>query len=164
MTDSVYRLVDSGYESRCGALRYRVLGYNIQIAIPTSPPTIMMRPATSLLFLLVSYCFAFGHGLTNFVSADQDDIDFFETKIRPLFHEHCISCHGEKKQWSGLRVDSLSALLSGGDNGPAIVPGNPSSSLLIKAVHRSEGLEMPPDYKLTETQIADDRFLVSIWS
>lgn len=115
----------------------------------------MMRPATSLLFLLVSNCFAFGHGLTNFASADQNDIDFFETKIRPLFHEHCISCHGEKKQWSGLRVDSLSALLSGGDNGPAIVPGNPSTSLLIKAVHRSEGLEMPPDYKLTETQIAD---------
>lgn len=115
----------------------------------------MMRPATSLFFFLVCTFFAVGHGLANFASADEDDIDFFETRIRPLLHEHCISCHGEKKQWSGLRVDSLSALLSGGDSGPAIVPGNPSTSLLIKAVHRSEGLEMPPDYKLTETQIAD---------
>lgn len=155
MTASVYRRVDSGCEFRYGSLGHRVLRYNTQKPSPPIPPSIMMRPATSLLLLLVCQCFAVSHGLTNSTFADQDDVNFFETKIRPLFHEHCIACHGEKKQWSGLRVDSLSALLSGGDSGPAIVPGSPSTSLLIKAVHRSEGLEMPPDYKLSETQIAD---------
>ena len=115
----------------------------------------MMRPATSLLFCFVCCYSVCSIASLGFARSDQDDTDFFETKIRPLLHDHCMSCHGEKKQWSGLRVDSRSSLLSGGDNGPAIVPGNPSSSLLIKAVHRSDGLEMPPDYKLSDEQIAD---------
>lgn len=115
----------------------------------------MMRPTTSLLFFLVCSCLVCNVCLPEDTPTDQDDLDFFETKIRPLLHEHCISCHGEKKQWSGFRVDSRSSLLNGGDNGPAIVPGDPTSSLLIKAVHRLDGLEMPPDYKLTDEQIAD---------
>ncbi len=61
----------------------------------------------------------------------------------------------KKKQWSGLRVDSINALKKGGENGPAIVPLDPSRSLLIKAVERNDGLEMPPDYALTDNQIAD---------
>ena len=57
---------------------------------------------------------------------------FFETKIRPLLAEHCYECHGEDEQESGLRVDSLSRLLRGGEGyGAAIVPGNPDGSILI---------------------------------
>ncbi|MCU0719555.1 MAG: PSD1 and planctomycete cytochrome C domain-containing protein, partial [Pirellula sp.] len=115
----------------------------------------MMRPATSLLLFFVCNCYVFSFASSGFAKADQEDTDFFEKKIRPLLHAHCMSCHGEKKQWSGLRVDSLFSLLSGGDSGPTIVPGDPASSLLMKAVHRSDGLEMPPDYKLTDEQIAD---------
>src|SRR5262245_40477241 len=80
--------------------------------------------------------------------------DFFEKKVRPLLAENCQQCHGPRKQRGGLRLDSRAALLSGGDSGPAIVPGKPDESLLIKAVHYAGEPKMPPKTKLKSAQIA----------
>ncbi|MEE2706016.1 MAG: PSD1 and planctomycete cytochrome C domain-containing protein [Planctomycetota bacterium] len=84
-----------------------------------------------------------------------EQLEFFETKIRPLLAEHCYKCHSgrSKKLKAELRVDSHAALLKGGESGPAIVPGKSNDSLLIKAV-RFESVEMPPDAKLPEEKIA----------
>src|SRR4051812_9323033 len=49
-------------------------------------------------------------------------IQFFETKVRPVLVDNCYECHAGKKHKGGLQVDSLTALLEGGDQGPAIVP------------------------------------------
>ena len=82
--------------------------------------------------------------------------DFFEKKIRPVLVEHCFKCHGDKKTENGLRVDSLEALIKGGDIGPGIVPGEPDKSLLILALkYEKEDLEMPPKGKLDDAIIAD---------
>jgi mono/diheme cytochrome c family protein len=83
-------------------------------------------------------------------------VQFFEAKIRPLLAEHCFKCHGAAKQKGDLRLDSRSAVLEGGDQGPAIVPGSPEKSLLIKAIrHDDANLKMPPSRKLGRQQIAD---------
>ncbi len=76
-----------------------------------------------------------------------DQIKFFENHVRPQLAGRCYKCHGPKKQENGLRLDSLQAMLQGGETGPAIVPGRPDESLLIEAV-RHESLEMPPDDQL----------------
>lgn len=81
-----------------------------------------------------------------------EQIEFFEKQVRPLLAEHCFKCHGPKQQKSGLRVDHISTLLSGGDSGPAVVPGQADESLLIDAV-RYQSLEMPPGGKLSDEQI-----------
>src|SRR6516225_6934294 len=52
-------------------------------------------------------------------------VEFFETRVRPVLAESCVKCHGEKKQSSELRLDSRQAVLAGGANGPALVPGQP---------------------------------------
>jgi hypothetical protein len=78
---------------------------------------------------------------------------FFEQKVRPLLAEKCYTCHGDKKQKGGLRLDSLEAALKGGDSGPAIVPGKPEESLIVEAINY-EGLEMPPDGKLVPEKVA----------
>lgn len=87
------------------------------------------------------------------------DLTFFENKIRPLLADQCYSCHSVKaeKTKGGLHVDSLEALLTGGDSGPALVPGDAEKSLLIKAVRYTDAdLQMPPKgKKLSERQIAD---------
>ena len=89
----------------------------------------------------------------------EPDFTFFESKIRPLLSEYCFSCHSAKaeKLKGGLHVDSLDGLLAGGDSGPAVVPGDPERSLLIKAVRYTDAnLQMPPkDKKLSNRQIAD---------
>jgi mono/diheme cytochrome c family protein len=83
--------------------------------------------------------------------------EFFENKIRPLFAQNCYACHSAKaeKVKGGLRLDTPEALLKGGSSGPAIVPGSPESSLLIKAVRYTDpDLRMPPkDKKLAGEDI-----------
>src|SRR5262245_42605864 len=82
--------------------------------------------------------------------ADPARIAFFESRIRPLFIQHCQECHGATKQKGGLRLDSGIHLHKSG----AVVPGQPAASLLIKAVNH-DGLKMPPKSKLKPEEIAD---------
>ncbi len=42
------------------------------------------------------------------------DLDFFESKIRPLLLEKCIDCHNAEEQETELRLDSLAGMLHGG--------------------------------------------------
>ena len=84
-----------------------------------------------------------------------EQIEFFESNVRPLFVEHCYECHsGDSKTIkAGLRLDGPEWLSKGGDSGPVVVPGNPNESLLIESV-RWESYEMPPKRKLSDSQIA----------
>jgi len=81
---------------------------------------------------------------------DAEKLKFFEQKVRPLLIDNCLKCHNEKKQKANLRMETLAGFLKGGDTGPAIVPGKPAESLLVKAVsYKDEDLFMPPKDKLT---------------
>src|SRR5688572_9595744 len=90
-------------------------------------------------------------------SPESAGVEFFEKHVRPVFVEHCHQCHSAEaeKVKGGLLVDSREALLKGGDSGPALVPGDPEKSLLIKAIrYTDENLQMPPKgKKLTDDQI-----------
>jgi hypothetical protein len=66
-----------------------------------------------------------------------------------VLFDKCISCHGPDKKRGGLRLDSREAILKGGDSGPAVVPGQPEESLLLKAIRRDGDLKMPPKEPLT---------------
>src|SRR5947207_90753 len=72
--------------------------------------------------------------------------DLFESKVRPVFADHCVECHGPTKASGGLRLDSREAFFKGGDNGPAVTPGEVGSSLLAIAIKhdKNEFVQMPP--------------------
>lgn len=83
----------------------------------------------------------------------------FKERILPLLAEHCHECHSHaaKKSKNGLVLDSLKAILIGGDSGPAVVPGQPELSLLIKAIRQAgPDLQMPPKGKarISDREIA----------
>ncbi|MCI0745142.1 MAG: DUF1553 domain-containing protein [Verrucomicrobia subdivision 3 bacterium] len=83
-------------------------------------------------------------------AAEEAAVRLFKSAIQPLLAEHCHKCHSHSadKIKGGLVLDSLSGLLTGGDSGPAIVPGEPEKSLLIRAVrYTDENLQMPPKGK-----------------
>ena len=106
---------------------------------------------TRIIFNILASYFLL-HALSNFAKAE--DFTFFESNIRPILIEHCYECHAEgKKVRGGLLVDSKEALLKGGDTGPAISPGNPDKSLLMKAILHQGDLKMPPKGKLSPTAI-----------
>ena len=72
----------------------------------------------------------------------------FESQIRPIFADYCYECHYRKDK-GGLRLDTRSSLLQGGESGPAIVPGDAEKSLLIQAVTGvHDDLKMPPKRSL----------------
>ena len=56
---------------------------------------------------------------------DPSDVEFFEKRIRPVLIQSCYECHSARtdEPEGGLRLDSRPAMLTGGDSGPAVVPG-----------------------------------------
>jgi mono/diheme cytochrome c family protein len=84
-----------------------------------------------------------------------DGLRLFDEKIHPVLAGTCFRCHGDQKVAGDLRVNSREALIAGGDSGPAIIPGKPAESLLIKAIkHADDVSAMPPDKELRADQIA----------
>ena len=85
-------------------------------------------------------------------------IEFFETRIRPVLVEHCYECHNSTKSAEGgFAIDHRAAMLKGGDDGAVIVPGNPVESRLLAILrHEVPGLKMPKgNSKLGPKVIAD---------
>ncbi len=97
-------------------------------------------------------CLADSHSRADDFSPEQ--IEFFETEIRPLLVERCSECHGGETPEAGLQLVSRETLLSGGDSGAAVAPGEPDQSLLIRAVEYLDEPKMPPDGKLPDGEIA----------
>ena len=96
--------------------------------------------------------------LSSQVTAQEKGIEFFERRIRPVLVEKCFGCHskGADGVKAGLNLDSRRALLSGGDSGAAIIPGQPDASLLIESIrYQPDSLMMPPDGRLSDSVVAD---------
>lgn len=92
-------------------------------------------------------------------SQDGAKLEFFESKIRPVLIEHCHECHAsDSERAGGLLLDSMAGWQKGGDQGPAIVPGKSTESLLLKAISYSNPkLQMPPNGKLPDEVIENFR-------
>src|SRR5262245_41389348 len=107
----------------------------------------MLIRAILLLALLVC-CPLRGH------AGDNSPVDFVRD-VKPILAQRCFRCHSSLEQESNLRLDSVEAILKGGDNGAVIVPGTSSASRLIAAIERRGELKMPPEGEpLEEKQIA----------
>ena len=92
------------------------------------------------------------------VTITHDEEKFFEAKIRPVLVSQCGKCHAStaEKLRGGLHVDTREGLRLGGESGPAVVPGKPEESLLIRALrYRDQELRMPPKGKLPDAVVAD---------
>jgi len=83
--------------------------------------------------VVLAACTAFPADPSSTPASDQ--VEFFETKVRPVFADHCYQCHSEKaeKVKGGLRLDSADSISKGGSSGPSIVGGDYEGSLLNKA-------------------------------
>jgi Protein of unknown function (DUF1553)/Protein of unknown function (DUF1549)/Planctomycete cytochrome C len=96
--------------------------------------------------------------LSAIAAPEQDGIDLFESKIRPVLAARCYACHSAQAAavQGGLRLDSADGLHRGGNSGPLIDRANPSASLLLRAIsHRDKELKMPPGKPLPEDVVAD---------
>jgi uncharacterized membrane protein len=73
----------------------------------------------------------------------------FESAVYPILNRYCESCHGPEKQKGKLRLDSLEAVLKGGENGPVVMAGDPKKSPLVARMllPATDDDHMPPEGK-----------------
>ena len=87
----------------------------------------------------------------------EDQVKFFESKIRPMLIERCYECHSGAldEVESKFQIDSRAGILKGGIHGAAAIPGMPEKSLMIFAVNHAVNMDMPPKFKMPQTEIDD---------
>jgi hypothetical protein len=87
----------------------------------------------------------------------------FAKEIQPIFEKSCFSCHGPKKQKGDLRLDSLEAVLKGGEDGKILEKGNSAKSKVVQFVARlNEDDAMPPE-KAGKPLTKDQVGLIRAW-
>ena len=65
----------------------------------------------------------------------------YEIEIQPIFNANCIGCHGSS---GGLSLSSYNSLMTGGNSGAVVTPGDGSGSLLAKKLRGTAlGSQMP---------------------
>src|SRR5882724_1457914 len=138
-------------------VRTKPINWSVSHCMPPS------RKAAELRKWLGALLVTFGHLVANSAVGMEStnfsplQIEFYEKQVQPILAENCYKCHSHQadKIKGSFVLDSLEGLLKGGETGPAIVPGEPEKSLLIKAVrHIDEDLQMPPKKTLPAEQIA----------
>lgn len=86
----------------------------------------------------------------------------FTQIVQPILSVNCVYCHGPDKQEGEFRMDSLEALLKGGEEGPGLVAGDPEKSAILQRVHLplNDKLHMPPSDK---PQLSPDDIVFLKW-
>lgn len=76
----------------------------------------------------------------------------FSADVAVVLSANCAACHGTLGGWSATDYD---AVINSGDNGPAVIPGNPDGSLLAQKLlgTQTTGGPMPPSGSLAEADI-----------
>ncbi|MFM7076646.1 MAG: c-type cytochrome domain-containing protein, partial [Planctomycetaceae bacterium] len=88
-------------------------------------------------------------------AASPDGEALFAATVEPLLAARCLGCHGPDEAEGGLRLDLRAGWAEGGDSGPAILPGEPERSLLVRAIRwETPAPQMPPDGRLSDEEIA----------
>jgi Protein of unknown function (DUF1549)/Protein of unknown function (DUF1553)/Planctomycete cytochrome C len=77
-------------------------------------------------------------------AAAEEKVEYLRD-VKPILATRCYRCHSSLAQESNFRLDSVPALVKGGDGGAAVVPGKSGESQLIAAVLRQGDLKMPPE-------------------
>ncbi len=87
----------------------------------------------------------------------------YQATVAPILREHCVECHGSETTKAGLRLDSLSAIVKGGESGPALTAGQGSKSLIVTRMllPTSDEEHMPPDGRAGPS--ADEIEVVRWW-
>ncbi|MCI0742917.1 MAG: hypothetical protein L0Y72_28135 [Gemmataceae bacterium] len=68
----------------------------------------------------------------------------YARQVRPFFAKFCLECHNPKSVKGGLDLETVKAMLEGGNKGDVLTPGKPDQSRLILMMEGKAKPEMPP--------------------
>lgn len=106
-----------------------------------------MRIHTISLFLAIA----------GFVAAGE--VPQFNRDVRPILSENCFLCHGQDPEHRGgeLRLDIREEAIALRDEGPAIIPGKPEESAMIKRILTKDPDDMMPPEKAHLTPLKPEQ-------
>ena len=79
----------------------------------------------------------------------------YDEHVRPIFRQHCFSCHSSTKAESGLSLETYPKTMEGGSSGKIVIPGDTESSRLwALVVHKEEPYMPPKQDKLSADKLA----------
>ncbi|WP_417377972.1 PSD1 and planctomycete cytochrome C domain-containing protein [Gimesia sp.] len=89
-------------------------------------------------------------------SSFADEKTFFRDSVEPILSKHCYDCHSHSAglMEGGLTLDWQSGWKTGGTRGPAVIPGQPDQSLLIKVIQHTDPELQMPEAKMSQVEIA----------
>ena len=80
--------------------------------------------------------------------------DYFSDHVAPILQQHCLKCHNHELDDGNISFEDRETLLRNRKNGgPAIVPGAPEESALVRAIRYKGDIRMPPGKRLTRGEI-----------
>jgi WD40 repeat protein len=89
----------------------------------------------------------------------------FQQEVLPLLRDNCLACHNSTRAKADLVLETPATILKGGENGPAVVPGNAKASLLLQAAAHQADPAMPPkDNKVRAADLSGQQLsLIQLW-
>jgi len=73
----------------------------------------------------------------------------FDDGVAAVFRRRCVRCHGAEDPGADLRLDSYDGVMRGGEQGPSVIGGDTTNSLLYQKVTRRSRPAMPPKSRLS---------------
>ncbi|HEX4150430.1 MAG TPA: DUF1549 domain-containing protein, partial [Pirellulales bacterium] len=98
--------------------------------------------------------------------AEADEPVQYNRDIKRLLSENCFFCHGPDREsrQAGLRLDSRDEALEPADSGkPAIVPGKPAESEMIRRIFATDEDERMPPAESHKSLTAEQKDLLQRW-
>jgi hypothetical protein len=94
--------------------------------------------------ILLALCPILAHAALPVASLQRNTQVDFAREIVPVLKQNCFACHNAKKAKADLNLESPQDMITGGDSGPSLVPGNPDKSLVFTYSAHLEEDPMPP--------------------
>ena len=83
----------------------------------------------------------------------EDPARYFDKQVAPILIRRCLPSHNQELNDGGISFQDRATLLKPGRNGPAIVPGKPEQSFLIRAISHNESVKMSPGVPLSGKEV-----------
>jgi cytochrome c553 len=120
----------------------------------TSNSTHARLKAVLTLALLAAAAYVSLPASAGMATQSNDQIEFFEKKIRPLLVASCSKCHNPKARMAGLDLTTAEGFAHGGESGALLDKEKPEESRLLKVISYDGAMKMPPTGKLKDDEIA----------
>jgi hypothetical protein len=85
------------------------------------------------------------HGVDRFNVAADDSVLSYSRDVQPLWQKYCVGCHAGEDAEGELNLEAFDQVMVGGEHGPVVTPGEPSSSRVWQVTGGGREPKMPPE-------------------